>query len=164
VPCCRISAKSTAYAFHVGEKSPVAWSKLRKTICRPAGCRPQRMTKCFRVPGHIFCGKSRGCDGGTMDALLTALARLARGQFYVPKPTTKGHRLNKIVKCPETDQTAKIRLSAHPVSKLEQKPAIKKCTLWPSRDHCSQGCLRQAATDPKTSLGHKKRRSLQQLR
>lgn len=79
-----------------------------------------------------------------MDALLTALARLALGRFYVFQPMAKRYRLKKVVRCPETDQAAEILLNAYPstTSKGGKKPSIRNCSLWPSRRGCTQSCLR----------------------
>jgi hypothetical protein len=84
-----------------------------------------------------------------MDALLTALARLARGQ-YVFQPMARRYRSKKIVRCPETDQAAEILLNAYPsiMSKARNKPSIRNCSLWPSRRGCTQSCLRYAADRP----------------
>ena len=86
-----------------------------------------------------------------MNTLLTALARLARGQFYVFQPMASRYRLKKIVKCPETDQPAEILVDAAPSSapKARRKPwSIRNCTLWPSRRGCTQSCLSEAAGRP----------------
>ncbi len=82
-----------------------------------------------------------------MDALLTALARLARGQFHVFQPMARRYRLNKIVRCPETDQAAEVLLNTYPsaTSKAKRKLSIRNCSLWPNRRGCTQSCLRQAA-------------------
>jgi hypothetical protein len=78
-----------------------------------------------------------------MNALLTALARVARGQFYVFEPMAKRYHLRKIVNCPETDQAAEILLNAYP-SRAKRKPSIRNCSLWPNRKGCTQSCLGQA--------------------
>jgi len=72
-----------------------------------------------------------------MNALLTLLARLARGEFYVFQPMASRYRLKKIVKCPETDQAAEILLNAYPGT----KSSIRNCSLWPGRKGCTRTCL-----------------------
>jgi len=76
-----------------------------------------------------------------MDALLTALARLAPGQFYVFQPMARRYRSKKLVNCPETDQPAEILFIAYPGT----KSSIRNCSLWPSRRGCARTCLSQAA-------------------
>ncbi len=76
-----------------------------------------------------------------MDALLTALARLARGQFYVFQPPAIRHRLKKVVSCPEMDEVAEISLQSYP----GRNSSIRNCSLWPAKRGCTRTCLRQAA-------------------
>jgi hypothetical protein len=78
-----------------------------------------------------------------MNAWLTVLARLARGQFYVFEPMAKRYRSIKIVKCPETEQAAEILLNEYPsaMAKTKRQPSIRNCSLWPRRRGCTQSCL-----------------------
>ncbi len=107
------------------------------------------MSRSLNGSKHAFCGLniqelnfSKREEGGTaMDALLTAFARLARGQFYVFQPMARQHHSRKIVKCPETDQPAKILLNAYPGT----KSSIRNCSLRPGRRGCTRTCFTQAA-------------------
>jgi hypothetical protein len=83
-------------------------------------------------------------EGGTaMNAFLMAVARLARGQFYVFQPMAKRYRSIKIVKCPETEEAAEILLDEYPsaIAKAKGQPSIRNCSLWPRRRGCTQSCL-----------------------
>ncbi len=73
-----------------------------------------------------------------MNALLTALAMLARGRFYVFQPMAGRYRLKKVVKCPETDQPAEVLLNAYPGT----KSSIRGCSLWPGRRSCTRTCIK----------------------
>ena len=81
-----------------------------------------------------------------MNALLMAVARLARGQFYVFQPMAKRYRSIRIVKCPETEQAAEILLNEHPsgIAGTKEQPSIRNCSLWPRRRGCTQSCLGEA--------------------
>jgi hypothetical protein len=62
------------------------------------------------------------------------------------------HRGRWLVRCPETQQTAAVGVSArqaavpvlwgHPTLRLDQ------CSRWPERQNCGQECLQQIETDP----------------
>ncbi len=76
-----------------------------------------------------------------MDALVAALARLARGQFYAFQPPVRRSRLKKIVRCPETEEPAEISAQSCSGRIL----SIRNCSLWPGRKGCMRTCVAQAA-------------------
>jgi len=78
-----------------------------------------------------------------MNSLLSMVARLASGRYYVFMPMASRFHIKKVVKCPESDQPAEILVDRAPSSTTKPKKklfSIRNCSLWPKRKGCTQTC------------------------
>ena len=82
---------------------------------------------------------------------ITAAAIILLGGLFVLLPvalhTFQRYRRKKVVKCPETGGLAEVNINAPraAISALFSKPLlrVKNCSLWPKRQGCREGCLKQ---------------------
>lgn len=78
-----------------------------------------------------------------MNALFSALARIATGNNYVFMPMGKLFRSKKVVHCPEADQPAEILVDTNPSPSSQPRKklfSIRNCSLWPKRKGCTESC------------------------
>jgi hypothetical protein len=91
--------------------------------------------------------------------LLVILAVLAVGVLLVVVPvvltTLSENREPRAVACPVTRGPATITVDAGRAARTaafgRMRLSIDRCSLWPEREGCAQGCLRSAAEEPASS-------------
>lgn len=88
--------------------------------------------------------------------VLVILAVLAVGVLLVVVPvvltTLSENREPKAVACPVTHGPAKITVDAGRAARTAAfgriRLSVARCSLWPEREGCAQGCLRSPAEQP----------------
>ena len=84
-------------------------------------------------------------------ALLTFLAIIAVALLYVILPivadTFGRYRAKRMVHCPEENKPARVLIDATLAAMTAvpgpPKLRVDRCTFWPDRADCAQGCTRQ---------------------